>query len=190
MSIRTLHIPVEGPLQVVELPQHDIVKLGELVGGHFQCVPLANEIGLWVNEDGKGLGLPHNPRAQVLWDRSFGARTDLIVGPAVLTDGVDDNGNTLGITDEQLVVVEAALEVTRVRIENTYEDGHSSTIDVWVDNPAAFDEASLEDWWDEEVSIHTGDGHGAEHPDLGSIHDCTVISGPAEMIGKTYGWGG
>ena len=73
-----------------------------------------------------------------------------------------------------------------VRIENTYEDGHESTNTVEVDAPA--DPTDLEDWWDEEVFEHTGDGHGEKHPKLGSLHECTVIAGPAEMVGQVMEW--
>lgn len=191
MNTRSLLIPVDGATQLTELPQDDIRVLSALVGGTFQCVPIAAGISLWLNEEGKGLGLPWNQHAQILWDRTFGAGTDYIVGPAVLTSGADDEGDTLGITDEQIAFVEQTLSLVRVRIENTYEDGHSSTVDVWLPGPEDIDDPdSIESWWDDVVFDHTGDGHGATHPKLGSLHECTVISGPAQLAGETYEWGG
>lgn len=191
MNITALHIPIGSPPRLVKIDEEAPGPLGELVGGDFQCVGLSAGIGLWVNENGKGLGLPWNQHAQALWDHRFGAGTDFIVGPAVLTSGVDDRGMTLGITEEQLRLVEEILTLVRVRIENTYEDGHESTAEVWLSNPDDTDDAlAIESWWEDVVFDHVGDGHGAEHPNLGSDHECTIVSGPAQLVGKTYGWGG
>ena len=49
------------------------------------------------------MNLPHNRRAQELWDKVFGAGTDYIVGDIVLTGGANEDGETLGLTDAQLV---------------------------------------------------------------------------------------
>lgn len=190
MSITALHVPVDGAPRLVKIDEVAPGPLSELVGGEFQCVPIAAGISLWLNEDGKGLGMPWNQHAQILWDYTFGAGTDYIVGPAVLTAGADDDGDTLGITDEQIAFVEQTLSLVRVRIENTYEDGHSSTVDVWLSGPEDLDDPdSIESWWNDVVFAHTGDGHGATHPKLDSLHECTVISGPDELAGKIYEWG-
>jgi hypothetical protein len=57
---------------------------------------------MWCNEEGKIHSKPHNPFGQAFWEKSFG-RTDYIVGDIVLTGGVDDEGETIGLTDEQIV---------------------------------------------------------------------------------------
>jgi hypothetical protein len=55
---------------------------------------------LWCNEEGKLLEQAHNPYAQYFWDKMFGAYTDYMVGDVVFTGGTDDNGNTLGMTED------------------------------------------------------------------------------------------
>ncbi|WP_448812149.1 DUF3846 domain-containing protein [Agromyces bauzanensis] len=90
-----LLVPVEGPVQVIEPGADSGDTLRKAVGGWFECVGLEAGLDMWLNEEGKLEGLPHNRRAQGLWDATFGAGTDYIVGPAVLSGGVDDEGDTL-----------------------------------------------------------------------------------------------
>jgi hypothetical protein len=37
-----------------------------------------------------------------MWDKVFGAGTDLIVGTVVITGGTDNDGETIGLTDDQV----------------------------------------------------------------------------------------
>lgn len=94
-----------------------------------------------------------------------------------------------------------------VKIENAYEDGHESTRDVEVLDPACAGHEStsgpagvssycngtcdLETWWEEVVFAETGDGHGAANPKLGTFYTATVIrSDIRELVGQTREWGG
>lgn len=196
MNIRTIHIPTD-PIEVarlIDIPSGQVAeKLHELVSGYFQCVELNDGVHLWLNEEGKLNGMPWNPRAQMIWNLRFGIFTDHLVGPAVLTGGTDPRGVTLGLSDEQIAGVDHMLSdfspVARVRIENTYEDGHESATEVWIALPDSLtDPESIEEWWMDDVYAHTGNGHGATNPKLGSYHEATVISGPAELVGQTFDW--
>lgn len=86
----------------------------------------------------------------------------------------------------------AEWEVVLVSIENTYEDGHESETEVWL--PIWEGAAPDDDWWDDVVQPHTGDGHGAEHPKLGVSYEATImrVADPNDttMCGVTYSWGG
>jgi hypothetical protein len=76
-----------------------------------------------------------------------------------------------------------------VKIENTYEDGHESVIEVEVENPEPEDD-DLDDWWEDVVFPHTGDKHGAKHPKLGAFYEATVIRADDQrMVGHTRDWG-
>jgi hypothetical protein len=61
---------------------------------------------MWCNEEGKMMSLPHNPFGQAFWETAFPVsefgRTDYIVGDIVLTGGADDEGDTLGLTTEEI----------------------------------------------------------------------------------------
>lgn len=90
----------DGTLLDYDISEVNAESINEIVGGWFQAVPVG-QFTLWVNEEGKLLGLPHNEMAQVLWDKNYGKGTDYIVGNALITGGVDDEGETLGLTTEQ-----------------------------------------------------------------------------------------
>lgn len=75
--------------------------LSRAVGGMIEAVTLPSGLTLWVNEEGKLDGLPVNEYATRLFVSAFGA-VDVIVGNAIITGGADDDGETLGLTDEQV----------------------------------------------------------------------------------------
>lgn len=74
-----------------------------------------------------------------------------------------------------------------VRIENTYEDGHESTLEVEVGDPPNVDD--LEDWWEDQVWEHTGDGH-ALGSGMGAWYEATIIEADdASLVGLSMEWG-
>lgn len=71
-----------------------------------------------------------------------------------------------------------------VRIENDYEDGHHSERTVHLPAP----EGELEDWWEETVFDHTGDGHGIGNK-LGSCYTATIVAASDEaLVGESHEW--
>ena len=90
-----------GHIELIDLSSGSLEKMQAAVGGWVQAIELSNELMMWCNEEGKMNGLEHNPFAQHLWDRAFGAGTDYIVGTVVITGGSDDEGDTIGLTEEQ-----------------------------------------------------------------------------------------
>ena len=83
--------------------------LSRAVGGMIEAVTLPNGLTLWVNENGKNDGLPVNDYATRLFASAFGEGIDIIVGNAIVTGGADDEGETLGLTDEQIAELVAEL---------------------------------------------------------------------------------
>lgn len=75
----------------------------------------------------------------------------------------------------------------QVEIENTYEDGHSSTRTIWIEGPE--EGVDVDDWFTDVVFEYTGDEHGIGRPDLGSCYTAEVVNAfdPA-LIGKEYEW--
>ena len=84
--------------------------LSKGVEGWYECICFPAEFDMWLNEEGKLEQLPHNPRAQRLWDRYFGPGTDWLVGPVVITGCVDEEGETLGLTPEQIASIREAVK--------------------------------------------------------------------------------
>ena len=101
MSKKIVIIPAEGEPYIEDIKGDfvDYDTLSSNVGGWIECVGLEQDLDLWVNEEGKLNGLPFNPLATLLWMNYFGP-TDMIMGNAIITAGVDENGETLGFTEE------------------------------------------------------------------------------------------
>lgn len=108
-------IETDGSVKVDQMPAGGSAEyqyLNTAVAGWIQCVDLDEAlegVTIWVNEEGKMEGLPYNALATLVWETSYGF-TDVIVGNAVLTGGTDDDGETLGLTDEQVAKILALVK--------------------------------------------------------------------------------
>lgn len=102
---KAIQIKTDGTINVLDTTADSLETLQTAVGGWVQAIDLATDMTMWCNEEGKLVGLPHNPFAQYMWDTAFGAHTDYIVGDIVLTGGTDEEGYTLGLTDEQEQII-------------------------------------------------------------------------------------
>ena len=100
-----IQIKADGTVTALDITADSLQTLQTAVGGWVQAIDLATDMTMWCNEEGKLVGLPHNPYAQHLWDKAFGAQTDYIVGDIVLTGGTDEEGYTLGLTAEQEQII-------------------------------------------------------------------------------------
>ena len=103
---KALVITTAGAVEVIE--EISLKVLQGKVGGWVQAVDLKPNLTLWCNEEGKMNGLAVNYFATELWESVYGA-TDIIVGDVVLTGGADDEGETLGLTDNQIEALKALM---------------------------------------------------------------------------------
>lgn len=103
---KAIIITVSGDKREVDLGEDSYSVLSDAVGGYIECVELNPGLSLWVNEEGKLIGLPTNQVATRIWDTVFGFNTDIIKGDVILTGGADSEGNTLGLSDEMVALVE------------------------------------------------------------------------------------
>lgn len=108
MTTKTaLQVTTTGEVTELDLSSDSLQTLQTAVGGWVQAIDLASDLSMWCNEEGKLTGLPHNPYAQFMWDEVFGAHTDYLVGDIVLTGGTDSEGETIGLTQEQVDIIKA-----------------------------------------------------------------------------------
>jgi tRNA threonylcarbamoyladenosine modification (KEOPS) complex Pcc1 subunit len=114
---KALHIKTTGEVIELDITADSLSTLQTAVGGWVQAIDIASDLSMWCNEEGKLISLPHNPFAQFMWDKAFGAHTDYIVGDIVLTGGTDEEGYTLGLTDEQVTILSKIVETVRNYIE-------------------------------------------------------------------------
>jgi hypothetical protein len=108
---KALAITTLGEATIIDLNEGSLEKLQKAVGGYVQAIDLCEGLTMWCNEEGKMMSLPHNPFGQAFWETAFPVsefgRTDYIVGDIVLTGGADNEGDTLGLTSDE---IEALLE--------------------------------------------------------------------------------
>lgn len=99
------YISVEGATEVVEFDKEKSYEtLKQSVAGWIERVPLPKAgLDLWVNEEGKILGLPVNPVATVLFHSEFFPRevSDYICGNVIITRS-DDEGEVVGLTEAEI----------------------------------------------------------------------------------------
>lgn len=96
--MKALVLTAEG--EVKELDGISLQDLQSAVGGWVQAIDLAPDLTMWLNEEGKLVGLPHNLTAQKLWDKTFWVGSDFVVGDVVLTGGTDEEGRTLALATD------------------------------------------------------------------------------------------
>jgi hypothetical protein len=100
---RAVVVNTDGTTETIDLSaSSELSALQGAVGGWVQVIEINNNLAMWLNEEGKLESLPHNRVAQWYWDMAFGADTDYIVGNVVFTGGLDREGETLGLTEEQV----------------------------------------------------------------------------------------
>ena len=94
-------IPTEGDKSVVEFEFGKSYELlSNAVGGMIECVGL-KDADLWCNENGIAEGLDLNMIASAIYSDAFDA-SNPILGNVIITGSVDAEGETLGLTDEQV----------------------------------------------------------------------------------------
>ena len=99
--MRYVVIPSAEPAYLVE-GDPDLKTLQKLVGGYVETYPLIAPWGtavMWLNEDGKRLGLPRNASATVLLVLAPGLAGDHVVGTAVLTGPADEEGEVTDLPE-------------------------------------------------------------------------------------------
>jgi hypothetical protein len=94
-------ISTEGHKSVVEFEFGKSYQLlSNAVGGMIECVGL-KDADLWCNENGIAEGLDLNMIASAIYSEAFNA-SNPILGNVIITGSVDAEGETLGLTDEQV----------------------------------------------------------------------------------------
>lgn len=101
--MKAIIVPALGGPKVVDFEMgesYDLIQ--STVDGIFDCVRI-NSLGVdvWIHDEGKIIGLPVNALATMLWFHEYGL-TDVLAGDVLITGGVNDEGETLGLTDAEV----------------------------------------------------------------------------------------
>lgn len=99
-----VRVTVDGQVQVLDLNTVDseLETLQSAVGGWIQAVNVVGGMSMYLNEEGKILGLPKNRIATSYFDDTFGEGEDIVVGDVVFTGLPDREGDTTSLTSTQL----------------------------------------------------------------------------------------
>lgn len=100
-----LKVNVHQEVTVLDLdaPEGSLAVLQAGVDGWIEPVAINENLTMYVNEEGKlELFAIVNRYANALFAKRFGVGIDTIVGDVVFTGGVDDEGETIGLTDAQV----------------------------------------------------------------------------------------
>ena len=102
MSKTAVIVTTSGDRSVVEFDDSTAYKtISGAVQGYVERVHF-NDYVMWVNEEGKLKGLDFNVFADDLFSQQYVSTGDWIVGDVVFTGLDDEEGNTIGLTDEQV----------------------------------------------------------------------------------------
>ena len=94
-------ITTEGKKSLVEFDfGNSYQTLSDAVGGMIECVGL-KDADVWCNENGIAEGLSLNMIASAIYSDAFNS-SNPILGNVIITGSCDAEGETLGLTDEQV----------------------------------------------------------------------------------------
>lgn len=113
---KALSVNTDFTTEVLDLEPDSYTPLRDAVNGLIQAVDLHHDLTMWCNEEGKLIGLNPSIIGTYMWEKTFGM-TDVIVGNVVFTGGTDDEGETLGLSPEQL----ADLQKLAAELRSAYE---------------------------------------------------------------------
>jgi hypothetical protein len=101
-------IRTTGLTELVNLDEaKDQLKfMQEVVGGWIEAVDVQDNMTLWCNEEGKLMGLdPNYVAVSKTSAHEVLMPGDIIAGDVIITGGTGSDGETLGLTTEQVAVL-------------------------------------------------------------------------------------
>ena len=111
--INVVTINVDGTL-LAETIDRGCEALQQRVGGWIEAVSSDDgQVTLWINEEGKLIGLPINELGTELWYllNPAAAGYDVLCGPVVVSGGCDEEGETLSIPAELAIALQKLVEM-------------------------------------------------------------------------------
>lgn len=121
---------VNEPSEVRTLEKLELEDMQSMVGGYIECLHVGNGVDMWLNDEGKLHGLPVN----IVLGSSDREILDTIQGD-VFFASANDEGETIGLTDEQISWVNRKLDSGHFATAMT-EHG-LEFVPVWVYAPMA-----------------------------------------------------
>lgn len=112
MKVAVIPADEDQPVRIDELDSIDLEYLQKQVAGWVEALGIPDtEVTMYLNEEGKIVGLPVNPRANRLAHRHRAVfPTDIIVGDVVIVGPTDDDGYDTSLSDEHVAWLHREVE--------------------------------------------------------------------------------
>lgn len=106
---KVISIRTDNTVEIHQVESIEYETLSTAVNGMIELVSISEDIDMWLNEEGKFIGLEPNVIATILFYRAF-SRFDLVMGDVIITGGSDDEGKTIGLSDESIIDIMTMLQ--------------------------------------------------------------------------------
>jgi len=106
---KVISIRTDNTVEVKEVESIEYETLSTAVNGMIELVSISEDIDMWLNEEGKLIGLEPNVIATMLFYQAF-SKFDLVMGDVIITGGSDGEGKTIGLSDESIVDIMTMLQ--------------------------------------------------------------------------------
>ena len=106
---KVISIRTDNTVEIKQVESIEYETLYEAVNGLVELASIDDDIDMWLNEEGKINGLEPNIIASLIWNKVF-PNFDVIMGDVIITGGVDEEGNTVGLSDKSIQDVMALIE--------------------------------------------------------------------------------
>ena len=118
---KVMSISTDNIVEIKEVESIEYETLSTAVNGMIELVSINKDIDMWLNEEGKIIGLEPNVIASMIFYKAF-SQLDIIKGNVIITGGSDDDGNTVGLSDESIQDIFALLQSGIEEANNQKED--------------------------------------------------------------------
>ena len=106
---KVISITTDNIVEVKEVESIEYETLSTAVNGMIELVSISEDIDMWLNEEGKLIGLEPNVIATMLFYKAF-SQFDIVMGNVIITGGSDDEGNTIGLSDASIIDIMTMLQ--------------------------------------------------------------------------------
>jgi hypothetical protein len=106
---KVISIRTDNTVEITEVESIEYETLSTAVNGMIELVSISEDIDMWLNEEGKLIGLEPNVIATMLFYKAF-SKFDLVMGNVIITGGSDDEGKTIGLSNESIIDIMTMLQ--------------------------------------------------------------------------------
>ena len=113
MSTQTrigVRIDTAGITSRVDFTEDSLAALQAAVSGDIEAIMIGDELTMFANENGIaqfGVLTRNTAAERILATSGTGWVSPYVIGPVIFTGGVDDDGETLGLSEHDLRMIEA-----------------------------------------------------------------------------------